>query len=163
MRSGRLERPDGPAAAAVPPGRLRPRGRWARLPLARAGGRARRAPVRSLFRYLRRRPRRLYHCWLPFAPKGPPQARFRGELLGKMRKEGREPVLKNVFRKVIGLLVVALFAMGVVQYVRQTAGSPYVWSALASGLWILLPLAAAIGAAWWADRRARARESRGGR
>ncbi|OTA40661.1 MAG: hypothetical protein A6D92_14695 [Symbiobacterium thermophilum] len=72
-------------------------------------------------------------------------------------------MLKNVFRKVIGLLVVALFAMGVVQYVRQTAGSPYVWSALASGLWILLPLAAAIGAAWWADRRARARESRGGR
>lgn len=66
-------------------------------------------------------------------------------------------MLKNVFRKLIGLLVVALFAVAVVQYFRQTSGNPYVWSALGSGLWILLPLAAVLSVVWWADRRMRAR------
>lgn len=76
------------------------------------------------------------------------------EILGK---EGREPVLKNLFRKVIGLLVLALFAVALIQYFRQTAGNPYVWSALGSGMSMLLLLAAVLGVVWWADRRTRVR------
>ncbi len=81
------------------------------------------------------------------------KAGFR-EILGK---EGREPVLKNRFRKLIGLLVLALFGVAVAQYFRQMAGNPYVLSALGSGMWMLLLLAAVLAAVWWADRRSRVR------
>jgi len=76
---------------------------------------------------------------------------------GNIGKEGREPVLKNLFRKLIGLLVIALFAVALVQYFRQTAGNPYVWPALGSGMSMLLVLAAVLGVVWWADRRSRIR------
>ena len=66
-------------------------------------------------------------------------------------------MLKNRFRQLVGLLVVSLFAVALVQYVRQTAGSPYLASALGSGLGLLLFLAAVLTAAWWAARRASAR------
>jgi len=70
---------------------------------------------------------------------------------------GHTPVLKNRFRQLIGLLIVGLFAVAVVQYLRQTAGSPHLVSAVASGLGLLLFLAAVLTAAWWATQRARAR------
>lgn len=67
------------------------------------------------------------------------------------------PVLKNRFRQLVGLLIVVLFAVAIRQYLRQTAGSPHLVSAVASGLVLLLFLAAVLTAAWWASRRARAR------
>ncbi|WP_374711746.1 hypothetical protein [Symbiobacterium terraclitae] len=66
-------------------------------------------------------------------------------------------MLKNRFRQLIGLLVVGLFAVAVVQFLRQTAGSPHLGSAVASGLGLLFFLAAVLAVAWWAARRARAR------
>jgi len=66
-------------------------------------------------------------------------------------------VLKNRFRQLIGLLIIVLFVMAVVQYIRQLAGNPHVLSALAWGLGLLLLPAAGLAVAWWAERRARTR------
>ena len=70
-----------------------------------------------------------------------------------MGERERAPVLKNRFRKLVGILLIIVFAVAVVQYFRQTSGSPYMVAALTSGMWLLAVLAAVVGLAWWVDRR----------
>ncbi len=64
-------------------------------------------------------------------------------------------MLKNTFRKLVGILVVIVFGIAVFQFSRQTAGNEYVSGALVSGIWVLAFLAAIIGLAAWVDRRKR--------
>lgn len=66
-------------------------------------------------------------------------------------------MLKNRFRKLVGILLVAVFGVAVFQYFRQTAGNQYVVAAFSSGLWLLVFLAVIIGLAWTVDRRKRQR------
>lgn len=71
--------------------------------------------------------------------------------------KGESALLKNTFRKVVAVLVLLLFGAAVAQFTRQTAGDPNVAAALVSGLWLLTPIAAVVGLAWWADLRMRGR------
>lgn len=64
-------------------------------------------------------------------------------------------MLKNRFRKLVGVLILLVFALAVVQFTRQTAGNAFVGPALLSGLGFLAFLAAVLGLAYWADRRTR--------
>lgn len=66
-------------------------------------------------------------------------------------------MLKNRFRRLVGILLIVVFAVAVVQYFRQTSGNPYVGAALTSGMWLLAVLSAVIGLAWWVDRRKQTR------
>lgn len=66
-------------------------------------------------------------------------------------------MLKNTFRKLVGLLILIVFGVAVFQFTRQTSGNEYVSGALLSGLQVLAPFAVVIGLAWWADRRMRSR------
>lgn len=66
-------------------------------------------------------------------------------------------MLKNRFRKLVGILLIIVFAIAVVQYFRQTSGNPYAVAALTSGMWLLAFLASVVGLAWWVDRRKQAR------
>jgi hypothetical protein len=66
-------------------------------------------------------------------------------------------MLKNTFRKLVGILILIVFGVAVFQFTRQTSGNQYVLGALGSGLWLLAPMVAVIGLAWWADRRMRRR------
>lgn len=66
-------------------------------------------------------------------------------------------MLKNTFRKLVGLLILIVFGVAVIQFTRQTSGNEYIPGALFSGLQILAFFAVVIGLAWWADRRIRRR------
>lgn len=66
-------------------------------------------------------------------------------------------MLKNTFRKLVGILILIIFGVAVFQFTRQTSGNEHVAPALTSGIWLLSFLAVVIGLAWWVDRRKRAR------
>lgn len=62
-------------------------------------------------------------------------------------------MLKNAFRKLMGILIVGIMGVAVFQYFRQTAGNEYVGSALAFGLKVLLVIALALWVVFLFDRR----------
>lgn len=66
-------------------------------------------------------------------------------------------MLKNTFRKLVGILILIVFGVAVIQFTRQTSGNEHLLGALGSGFWVLAPMVAVIGLAWWADRRMRRR------
>ncbi|MFZ5824658.1 MAG: hypothetical protein ACOY94_10050 [Bacillota bacterium] len=66
-------------------------------------------------------------------------------------------MLKNTFRKLIGILILLVFGVAVFQFIRQTGDNEHVLAAVASGMWLLAFFAAVIGLAWWVDRRMRRR------
>lgn len=67
-------------------------------------------------------------------------------------------MLRNRFRKFIGLLIVAVFGVVVYRYAGQTSGSEHVAVALMSGLKFLLFLALILWVVYLADRRLKKRE-----
>lgn len=66
-------------------------------------------------------------------------------------------MLKNTFRKLVGILILLVFGVAVFQFIRQTIGNEHVLAAISSGMWLLAFFAAVVGLAWWADRRMRRR------
>lgn len=66
-------------------------------------------------------------------------------------------MLKNTFRKLVGVLVLIVFGVAVFQFIRQTTGNQYVLGALTSGMWLLGFFAVIIVLAGWVDRRKRRR------
>lgn len=62
-------------------------------------------------------------------------------------------MLKNTFRKFIGGLIIAVFAIAVFQFVRQTSGNQYVGDAVFFGLKVVLFLALILWVVYLMDRR----------
>jgi len=46
-------------------------------------------------------------------------------------------MLKNRMRRVMGIVIVLVMLVAIVQYVRQTGDSGYMWSALGSGMLLI--------------------------
>jgi threonine/homoserine/homoserine lactone efflux protein len=67
-------------------------------------------------------------------------------------------MLRNRFRKGMGLIILVLFFVAIGRYFAQTAGNPYLWSALSAGLVFTLFLAVVVGAVYLIDRRIKKRE-----
>jgi di/tricarboxylate transporter len=62
-------------------------------------------------------------------------------------------VLRNTFRKVVGVVILLVFGLAVVRFAQQTAGNPHVGGAVASGFKFILFLALVLGLVYLADRR----------
>ncbi len=62
-------------------------------------------------------------------------------------------MLKNTFRKLMGLIILIVFGVAIVRFVQQTQGNEYVGGALASGLKLLLFLALLLYVVFLIDRR----------
>ena len=67
-------------------------------------------------------------------------------------------MLRNKFRKIMGVVVVLVMGVAIWQYIRQTSGNEYVAGALFSGLKFLLFLALVLWLVYFFDRRSRKRE-----
>lgn len=67
-------------------------------------------------------------------------------------------MLRNKFRRFIGLLILATFGLAVFQYARVTSGSPFVLDALKSGFILLAFLAAVVFLMFQVDKRMKKRE-----
>lgn|GEM_PF-1814068 len=64
-------------------------------------------------------------------------------------------MLKNTFRRLVGILILVVFGIAIFQFSRQTAGNAYLWDALSAGFWLVVFLFAIVGLAGWVDRRKR--------
>lgn len=67
-------------------------------------------------------------------------------------------MLRNRFRKLVGVLILLVMGVAVFQYLRQTSGNQYVADAIFSGLKLLLALALILWLVWLYDRRLKKRE-----
>lgn len=67
-------------------------------------------------------------------------------------------MLRNTFRKAVGMLILMVFGLAIFRFAAQTQGNPYVGSALAFGFKVILVLALALALAYLFDRRIRNRE-----
>ncbi|HYG57628.1 MAG TPA: hypothetical protein VD902_06135 [Symbiobacteriaceae bacterium] len=62
-------------------------------------------------------------------------------------------MMKNTFRKLIGILILGIFGVAIYRYVQVTATNSYVGEALAFGLKVLLFLALVLYLVYLYDRR----------
>lgn len=62
-------------------------------------------------------------------------------------------MLKNTFRRVTGVLLLAVFGVAIWQFFRQTAGNEYVGGAVAFGAKVLLFIALVLWLVYLYDRR----------
>lgn len=67
-------------------------------------------------------------------------------------------MLRNKFRKLVGIIILAVFGLAVYRYAVQTSGNPYVAGAIFSGVKFLLFLALVLWVVYLADRRMKKRE-----
>lgn len=67
-------------------------------------------------------------------------------------------MLRNKFRKFVGILILVVFGVAIYRYAQQTSGNPYVSGAIFSGLKFLLFLALVLWVVYLADRRMKKRE-----
>lgn len=67
-------------------------------------------------------------------------------------------MLKNTFRKLVGILLVLIFGVAIVKFLQQTAGSQYLGGALSFGLKVLLVLALLLWGAFLYDKRVNRRQ-----
>lgn len=67
------------------------------------------------------------------------------------------PLLRNRFRKLVGVLILLVMGVAVFQYLRQTSGNEYVVDAIFSGMKFLLVLALVLWLVWLYDRRLKKR------
>lgn len=67
-------------------------------------------------------------------------------------------MLKNTFRRFVGMLILLTFAVAVGVYIFKTWGNSFVWGALGWGLSLLAIFAAVLWVAYRADKRLRANE-----
>jgi cbb3-type cytochrome oxidase subunit 3 len=67
-------------------------------------------------------------------------------------------MLRNTFRKVIGVVVLLVFGVAVARFAYQTKGDPYVGGALAAGIKFVLFLALVLWLVYLFDRRMKKRE-----
>lgn len=62
-------------------------------------------------------------------------------------------MLKNRFRKLVGVLILLVFGVAVIRFVQQTGHNPYVGGAVATGLKLFLSLGLILGLIFLFDRR----------
>lgn len=62
-------------------------------------------------------------------------------------------MLRNKFRKFLGILIVLFFGVAIVRFAQQTMGNPYVGGALTFGLKVVLFLALVLWLVFLFDRR----------
>jgi hypothetical protein len=67
-------------------------------------------------------------------------------------------MLRNKFRRVMGILIVVVFGLAIVRFAQQTSSSQYIGGALASGAKFLLFLAVLVWGLYLFDRRMKKRE-----
>jgi len=67
-------------------------------------------------------------------------------------------MLKNRLRRLMGFLIVAVMLVAIVQYVRQTGDSGYMWSALGSGMILIGVLFLILWLVYRYDQRLKKRE-----
>ncbi len=67
-------------------------------------------------------------------------------------------MLKNTFRKLVGILILVVFGVAIYRYAQQTSGNPYVAGAIFSGAKFLLFIALVLWVVYMADRRMKKRE-----
>lgn len=67
-------------------------------------------------------------------------------------------MLKNRFRKLIGVLVIVIMLVAIVRYVQQTAGTGYMWSSLLSGAMLIGVLFGILWLVYRYDQRLKKRE-----
>lgn len=67
-------------------------------------------------------------------------------------------MLKNTFRRFVGMVILITFLIAIGVYIYKTWGNSFVWGALGWGLSLLGIFAAVVWVAARADRRIRERE-----
>lgn len=66
-------------------------------------------------------------------------------------------MLKNTFRKIMGILIVVIFGIAVYRFAQQTSGNEYVLDALITGVGFLLFLFVLVWGLYQFDRRMKRR------
>ncbi|HYF94357.1 MAG TPA: hypothetical protein VD969_19225 [Symbiobacteriaceae bacterium] len=67
-------------------------------------------------------------------------------------------MLRNTFRRVLGILILLVMGVAVVQFIRQTSANPFVGNALTFGLKVVLFLALVLWIVFMVDRRVNKRQ-----
>jgi membrane protein implicated in regulation of membrane protease activity len=67
-------------------------------------------------------------------------------------------MLRNKFRKFVGIVILLVFGVAIVRFAAQTSGNPYVGGAMAFGLKVVLFLALVLWLVYLFDRRVNKRQ-----